>query len=100
MFRNMLSKNFQYVVIDESAFFVNENSDESIVLQHVPPSIYKAVYPAHIFGLKKFREFIINCGYEIIFEWTFSGQIPIKEKFGLQETIDKGFLLRKNGDKI
>lgn len=95
MFRNMLTKDFQYIIIDESAFFTDEKAIDSIMLQHVPPSIYNAVYPAHIFGLEKFRNFVHDNSYSIMWEWTYSGgQIPIKTAFGFKDTIDKGFLLK------
>lgn len=96
MLRDMLDKGFQYVIIDESAFFTQEDAKDRIMLQHVPESIYKAVYPAHIFGLNKFRKFWKECGYEIIWEWIYrGGQIQIKTRAGLKDTIDKGFLLKR-----
>ena len=96
MFETMLQKGFDYIIIDESAFFTNDDSNERIMLQHVPASIYSAVYPLHVFGLTSFREFISKHGYEILWEWTYSGgQIPIKSGFALKDTIDKGFLLKK-----
>lgn len=93
---NMMSKNFEYIIIDENAFFVEENHSEKIMLQHVPESIYSAVYPAYIFGLEIFKRFVDQCGYDIIWEWVYrGGQIPIKMKHGYKNTIDKGFLLKK-----
>ena len=96
MFEYMLSKDFEYIIIDESAFFIDEDTQDRIMLQHVPPSIYSAVYPLHVFGLSKFRDFIMKSGYEIFWEWTYRGGfIPIKEGLRLKNTIDKGFFLRK-----
>ncbi|MCI8557257.1 MAG: methyltransferase, TIGR04325 family [Lachnospiraceae bacterium] len=96
MLQDMLKKRFEYVIIDESAFFTKENAKDQIMLQHVPASIYEAVYPTHIFGLNKFRKFVNKCGYEIIWEWVYrGGQIQIKTNKGLKDTIDKGFLLKK-----
>lgn len=98
MLKNMLEHEFQYVIVDESAFFTKENGKDQIMLQHVPASIYEAVYPTHIFGLNKFRKFWSKCGYEIIWEWVYrGGQIQIKTKTGLKDTIDKGFLLKRIG---
>lgn len=96
MLKDMMSKDFQYMIVDENAFFTNENAKDQIMLQHVPESIYPAIYPTHIFGLEKFRRFVRKCGYEIIWEWVYrGGQIQIKTKVGLMDTIDKGFLLKR-----
>lgn len=99
MLGEMLKNNFEYVIVDENAFFAEEDHKDKIMLQHIPPWIYSAVYPAHIFGLNKFKKFVSNCGYEIKWEWMFTGgSIPIKTNKGMIDTIDKGFLL-KNSNK-
>lgn len=96
MFQDMLGKGFDYVIIDETAFFTDENANRKIMLQHVPASIYEAIYPAHILGLNEFRKIIDKYGYEIVWEWVYrGGQIPIKTKRGFVDTIDKGFLVKK-----
>lgn len=96
MLKSMLKHVFEYVIIDESAFFTGEEEKDQIMLQHVPASIYEAVYPTHIFGLNKFRKFWDKCGYEIIWEWVYrGGHIQIKTKTGLKDTVDKGFLLKR-----
>lgn len=96
MFEDMLSRDFEYIIIDETAFFIEETTPDRIMLQHVPSSIYSAVYPINLFGLSKFRDFVTKFGYEIFWEWTYRGGfIPIKEGSHLKDTIDKGFFLRK-----
>lgn len=96
MLKGILDHEFPYVIIDENAFFIEEDAEDRIMLQHVPASIYEAVYPTHIFGLNKFRNFWSECGYEIIWEWVYrGGQIQIKTKTGLKDTVDKGFLLKR-----
>lgn len=95
-FKEMLSKDFAYIIIDENAFLTDENSEDRIMLQHVPTSIYRAIYPLHIFGEKRFRNFIEKNGYEIVWEWQYrGGSIPIKNKLWFSNTVDKGFLLKK-----
>ena len=90
IFGEILSKKIRYVIIDETAFLKGK---EQYMLQHVPESIYRAVYPVYLFELKKFRHFIRKMKYRIIFEWDYDGSIPVKRRTGFQETADKGFLL-------
>lgn len=96
MLKNMLSHPFNYIIVDESAFLYGEDADDMLVLQHVPPQIYNAIYPCWLFGLNKFKQFINNMGYEIVWEWDYrGGNIPIITKFGYQKTREKGFLLKR-----
>lgn len=90
MLREFLEKKIRYIVIDETAFWKGK---EQYMLQHVPESIYQAVYPVYLFELKRFRHFIRKMKYRIIFEWDYDGSIPVKRRAGFQETADKGFLL-------
>ena len=54
------------------------------------------IYPCWLFGLNKFKQFINNMGYEIVWEWDYrGGNIPIITKFGYQKTREKGFLLKR-----
>ncbi|WP_051608644.1 methyltransferase, TIGR04325 family [Selenomonas sp. FC4001] len=95
-FGNLLSKKFDYVIIDETAFLKKRKGTSQIMLQHVPASIYKATYPVTVLGEIEFKKFINECKYEIVWEWIYrGGQIPIKRGIMFEDTIDKGFLLKK-----
>jgi len=66
------------------------------MLQHVPESIYKAVYPINLLGYNELKDQIEQSGYEIVWEWNFyGGQIPIKDGLFFRDTVDKGMLLKK-----
>ena len=96
MFKRMLSKEFEYVIIDTNAFFSDADEKARFMLQNVPPSIYKAVVPAYIFGLNDFRLFIDEAGYSIIWEWICGDRtMPIAPAFPEKRTLVKGFLLKK-----
>lgn len=95
-FADMLSRDFSYIILDETAFQIDENIKTKVMLQHVPASIYSAIYPLNLFGQKEFKTFIAEHGYEIVWEWIYrGGQIPIKTMFGFTDTVDKGMLLKK-----
>lgn len=95
MLKNLMACGSPYIIIDETAF--HPDNRESITLEFVPESIYKAVYPLHLFSIDKFKNFVSENGYEIINEWDFEfGNIPLREKTNkVVDTIEKGFLLRK-----
>lgn len=95
-FENLCSKDFKYIILDETAFSLDENAKKQILLQHVPKSIYKAIYPVHLLGLKEFHKIINKVGYEIIWEWKYRfGSIPIKTDTDFRDTVDKGIFLKK-----
>ncbi len=96
MLKQILEYNFDYIVIDETAFMPNESDKDTIMLQHVPARIYNAVYPLHLLGLNEFKDRLDSMGYSVIWEWDYhGGGIPIKKGIGLVDTIEKGFLLKK-----
>ena len=95
--RILMLENIKYLVIDETVFNIHVEEKEHIVLQHVPPSIYSATYPSHIFNQSKFKIYIERKGFKKVFEWVYpGGSIPIKERFGIKSTINKGFLFERN----
>lgn len=95
-FANLLDKKFDYVIIDETSFFRKRRENAQIMLQHVPASIYVATYPVTVLGENEFKKFIEECKYEVVWEWVYrGGQIPIKKGFLFEDTIDKGFLLKR-----
>lgn len=57
---NLLKNNFDYILIDRTPFSI---IGETIKLQIVPPSIYKASYPCRFFNESKFLEYFNNSGY-------------------------------------
>ena len=86
----------KYIVIDETVFNRDNKEEEHIVLQHVPASIYEAVYPSHIFNKTRMITAFTRAGYRKVFEWKYpGGSIPIRTRFGFKETVDKGFLFEK-----
>lgn len=94
-FEDMLSKGFAYIILDETAFNIDEKAKNQIMLQHVPANIYKAIYPVNLLGQNELNAFIGQAGYEIAWEWVYrGGQIPIKTGFGFKDTVDKGLLLK------
>lgn len=88
----VLNRKVPYVIIDEQAFHPKDK--HTIMLQNVPPSIYRAVYPAQLFSLSAFQAFIRERNYDIR-EWNYSfGNIPIRRDSNTYvNTIEKGFLL-------
>ncbi len=87
----------KYVLIDETVCNSIDGDEEKIVLQHVPSNIYEAVYPSHIFNRQRLIQCFENKGFETVFEWTYpGGSIPIKNRFGFEKTVNKGFLFRRN----
>lgn len=88
-----LKLNMEYVCVDSTAFFVDD-SEEKIMLQHVPRSIYRAEYPIHIFNWRRLCEVVGKYHYTFIFEWNREG-IPIYKK-GFQKTDYRGFLIKRN----
>ena len=95
-FDDMLSRGFDYIILDETCFQKNEKAPNKVMLQHVPSSIYKAVYPVNLLSHEKLREKITSLGYEVVWEWIYrGGQIPIKKGWIFKDTVDKGLLLKK-----
>ena len=87
----------KYIIIDETVFNVSDDEDEHIVLQHVPSSIYKAVYPSRIFNRASFINIFEGNGYKKVFEWVYpGGAIPTKKRFTVKDNIDRGFLFELN----
>lgn len=74
-----------FILIDRTPF----SSEERIVIQTVPASIYKASYPCRIFNLEKFKNLFSERGYTFIEE--FDAVDGDKKSFYF-----KGFILIKN----
>ena len=96
LLENIFTKNTKYVILDETVFQISDDSEESIVLQHVPERIYEAVYPSHIFNERKMIQAFEKAGYRKVFEWVYpGGAIQTRTKLGFKENIDRGFLFQK-----
>lgn len=94
-----VSKNFGYVLIDETPFHKDDVSD-AIYIQHVPADYYgkETTYPCHVFNRMRFINSFEKLGYTKKFEWLYDGVgtgIPIWEDEKETNTIDRGFLMIK-----
>ena len=91
----VMDRKIPFIIIDEQAFHPEDK--HSIMLQNVPPSIYRAVYPAHLFSLTQFCSFATERGYGIR-EWDYPfGNIPIRrDSRTWEDTVEKGFLLYRD----
>jgi len=77
----------KYVIIDRTFFLENEIEDV-LTIQNVPPEIYDASYPAWFFSLDKFISYI-NKYYHIVFKW----QALDQHQLDNHKTVGLGFLL-------
>ncbi len=71
------------IVIDRTP--VHDGFDDAITLQHVPPSIYPAVYPARILSRQRLHSTLLECGWHLVEEFetlerpmTTSGGLPFR----------------------
>lgn len=86
-----LEYNFEYIIIDRTAFI--ENSNHRITIQVVPEDIYKASYPAWFFNEEKFLD-ALEGKYEIVD--SFLSEVSRPEKLKDNKNIYwKGFILKK-----
>ena len=82
-----------YILLDEVVFNTHEDEDETIMLQHVPDSIYRAVYPLHVLRRSKLINYLGMRGIGLVFQWKWpEGNILIKRGFRLEESLCEGFL--------
>lgn len=93
-FEILLAQDAKFIIIDELAF--SPDDKEIIMLQHVPSSIYQAVYPIRLLSLSKFKQFLRKNKYTIVWEWDYRfGCIPIFEGLKITDTLEKGFFLER-----
>jgi len=76
----------QYILIDRTPFLAGKK--DRLTVQHVPPSIYRASYPAWFFSWERFLEVASDIGLRV--EVEFSGEDDV----GIGEF--KGVLLARN----
>jgi putative methyltransferase (TIGR04325 family) len=79
----------KYIIIDRTYFLENELED-ILTIQKVPPEIYDASYPAWFLSLDKFISYI-NKYHDIVFKW----QALDQHKLANHKTIGLGFLLKE-----
>jgi putative methyltransferase (TIGR04325 family) len=82
--------NIKHIIIDRTYFLENE-SEDVLSIQKVPPEIYDASYPAWFLSLSKFLSFVNNF-YNINFKWNNSDIISLA---GYKTSIRGFFLERK-----
>jgi putative methyltransferase (TIGR04325 family) len=88
VFETTKRNNIKYIIIDRTFFLENEYED-ILTIQKVPPEIYNASYPAWFFSLDKFIS-NINKYYDIILKWQAYDQHQLEK----HKTIGLGFLLK------
>ena len=84
---NILLNEFEYIVIDRTSF--STKNEDTIKVQTVPESIYKASYPCWFFDESSFLQFFINKGYRLV--ESFDGADSKGEEYYF-----KGMIWRKN----
>jgi putative methyltransferase (TIGR04325 family) len=85
--------NIKYIIIDRTMFLENESND-ILTIQKVPPEIYEASYPAWFLSLNKFYNNIKN-DYNILLKWNSLDQHNLEN----YKTTGLGFLLSGNTNK-
>lgn len=96
MIDKLLLQSPRYIVIDATPFNI-EDEEDCIVLEHVPSSVYRAVYPSWIFNTRRFVNYFEKKGYVTAFEWAYPfGSLSKKTRFGFEPTQSKGFLFCKD----
>ena len=80
---NLVRAGVQYILIDRTPFIVGDN--DRLTVQHVPPSIYPASYPAWFFSEQRFLNEVKRLGLRV--EYWF----PADDNVGIGEF--KGVLL-------
>jgi len=89
MLETIKRSNIKYVIIDRT-FFLEDEFEDVLSIQKVPPEIYDASYPAWFLSLSKFLSFVNN-SYNINFKWNNSDIISLA---GYKTSI-RGFFLEK-----
>ena len=88
----ILALNLEVIVVD--ILSVIEGDCDRISVEHVPPAIYEASYPAWFFSKSKFIQFVQSKGYEVLEEFAaYVGESLFID--GEEKANDMGFILRK-----
>lgn len=92
LIKSFLKYNFKYILVDRT-FFI-EDDKERIIVQQVPPAIYRASYAANLFNEKKFLDAFLSEGYTLISQ--FNSVFDSSEKLEDGKWLHvKGFFLEK-----
>lgn len=63
----LLTHNLDFIIIDRTPF--NFQNKDVIKRQIVPESIYKAVYPCHLFSMQKQKKYFLSKGFKLFNEF-------------------------------
>ena len=92
---DLLSINAKYMIIDRTYF--NFEFKDRIVIEYVPETIYKAVYPAHLININEFGKMIDKQYNQIFYMPQLIDRTPFIEGNTAKITPCHGwFLLNKN----
>lgn len=87
--QSVINKKIPYIIIDRTPFIAH--GDDRLTVQKVPPSIYKASYPAWFLNLEKFLS-LFRVDYELMADFdALGGRIDL----GDNVANDKGFIFRR-----
>lgn len=86
LLRKLIEVNALYFIIDRTPFVFDNN--DIVLIQKVPPSIYKASYPCWAFSEKKFLEIFKNT-------YTLISDFDTLDKSNLKNMYFKGFILKR-----
>jgi putative methyltransferase (TIGR04325 family) len=86
LLKKILTFNFKYIIIDRTPF-LNNDGNERLTVQVVPPEIYSASYPAWFFNREKFLQVFLE-QYDLVAEFNSIDSAPeVPAEF-------KGFLFK------
>ena len=88
LIRDLLKKNFRYVIIDRTPIMNSNLKDEFIIIQEVPNELYSANYPSWILNKSKLENIFSQYNYEL--RNTFSSFDPGNKVYDF-----KGFYFEK-----
>jgi len=93
MLPDLLSRKWSHVVVDRTAFVTTRSSDR-LTIEHVPPSVYEASYPAWFFADASFRAHFDH-EYVCAAEWLTA------DRYGIDgdETAFRGMLFRRRSEE-
>ena len=89
IFDSIQRHNIKYIIIDRTLFLDNETED-ILSIQTIPPEIYEASYPAWFLSLNKFLDFFEH-KYSIVFKWNCSDNVSLPS----YKTSVMGFFLER-----
>ena len=89
LLQEVIDRGFSFIIVDRTPVF--EDGDDRITVQNVPPTIYKASYPAWFLNKAKLCRFL-EPAYELVAEFdSLAGEVPLEDT----TAYEKGFIFRK-----